>query len=80
MKMIILQQLHFYGTNSLSSLAVSPQNYEIFDFNNIDSPVFVGWWGKVESSMLEQRKVNKYDKKSFYKDFPHPPLTSYLYF
>ena len=24
----------------LSSLAVSPQNYEIFDFHTIDSPVF----------------------------------------
>ena len=37
--------------NSLSSLAVSPQNYEIFDFNNIDSPVFAGWWWKVECCM-----------------------------
>ncbi len=26
----------------LSSLAVSPQNYEIFDFHTIDSPVFAG--------------------------------------
>ena len=39
--------------NFLSSLAVSPQNYEIFDFNTIDSPVFVGRWGKVDCSMFE---------------------------
>ena len=37
--------------NSLSSLAVSPQNYEIFDFHTMDSPVFAGWWWKVESTM-----------------------------
>ena len=34
--------------NSLSSLAVSPQNYEIFAFHTIDSPVFAGEWWKVE--------------------------------
>ncbi len=39
----------------LSSLAVSPQNYEIFDFHTIDSPVFAGWWGKVECGMSEYR-------------------------
>ena len=39
--------------NSLSSLAVSPQNYEIFDFHTIDSPVFAGGWWKVECYMLE---------------------------
>ena len=37
--------------NSLSSLAVSPSNYEIFDFHTIDSPVFAGWWWKVECCM-----------------------------
>ena len=41
----------------LSSLAVSLQNYEIFDFNNIDSPVFAGRWWKVESSMLGNRRA-----------------------
>ena len=30
---------------------------QIFDFNNIDSPVFVGWWWKVECCVLELRKV-----------------------
>ena len=43
--------------NCLSSFAVSPQNYEIFDFNTIDSPVFAGWWGKVDCCMLEQREA-----------------------
>ena len=43
--------------NSLSSLAVSPQNYEIFDFHTIDSPVFAGWWWKVECCMLGYRKA-----------------------
>ena len=41
----------------LSSLAVSPQNYEIFDFHTIDSPVFAGWWWKVECCMLGYRKA-----------------------
>ena len=34
-----------------------PQNYEIFDFHTIDSPVFSGGWWKVECCMLEHRKA-----------------------
>ena len=33
------------------------QNYEIFDFHTIDSPVFSGGWWKVECCMLEHRKA-----------------------
>ena len=34
-----------------------PQNYEIFDFHTIDSPVFAGEWWKVECCMLGNRKA-----------------------
>ena len=37
------------------------------------------WW-KVECCMLEQRKAKKYDKKPFYKNFPHPPFNLLLVF
>ena len=40
---------------------------------------FSEWW-KVECCMLEQRKAKKYDKKPFYKNFPHPPINLLLVF
>ena len=62
--------------NFLSSLAVSPSNYEIFDFNTIDSsPVFVGRWGKVDCSMLEQLKstTTRHFPTDSHRGFYFPP-------